>query len=251
MGDLYTLLLHVLSGDATAQKQAEISLKQAEMANFPLYIQSLVDELANEMRNENTRGLAGLILKNCLDARDSERQQMLAQQWRHLNIEFRVAVKAKALQTLGSPALNPRRQAAQVISKIALIELPQNEWPELIGLIVRNVTTAHIPAELRQASLETLGYICEDIDADTLKAEANLILTALIHGMRAHEPSAIVRQTATRALINALEFVGDNFATKVERDVIMTVVCECINAEDPLLRSNALECVATIASLYY
>ena len=55
-----------------------------------------------------------------------------------------------------------RHTAAQVVAAIALIEIPEGQWPELIAGLVANVTTSDSdPA--KQSSLETLGFICEEI----------------------------------------------------------------------------------------
>ena len=45
-------------------------------------------------------------------------------------------------------------------------------------------------------------YICEEIEPETLAAQSNLILTAVIQGMRKEEPQQEVRLAATNALLN-------------------------------------------------
>lgn len=55
---------------------------------------------------------------------------------------------------------------AQAIAKIASIELPRNEWPELIPGLLNNMgmTGTEGPAvNVREATLETLGFVCEEI----------------------------------------------------------------------------------------
>jgi len=55
--------------------------------------------------------------------------------------------------------------AAQCVAYIAVIELPQNHWPEVIPLLVHNVTGQQLGQNelLKEASLESIGYICADI----------------------------------------------------------------------------------------
>eukprot|EP00966_Prymnesium_polylepis_P003917 89563-Prymnesium_polylepis.1 len=69
---------------------------------------------------------------------------------------------AQIMQTLPSPVQQARHTAAQVVAAIALIEIPENQWPELITSLVANVTTSGNDAA-KQSSLETLGFICEEI----------------------------------------------------------------------------------------
>lgn len=61
--------------------------------------------------------------------------------------------------TFGSAGI-ARSTAPQVVSAIAEIELPTNQWSELIPTLLDNVTNQESALQ-RQASLQTLGYICE------------------------------------------------------------------------------------------
>ena len=51
--------------------------------------------------------------------------------------------------------------AAQVVQAIAIVELPHNQWPELIGLLLGFVNQDNI--NLRVATLQAIGFICESI----------------------------------------------------------------------------------------
>lgn len=63
---------------------------------------------------------------------------------------------------LASTAVQARQAAAQVVAKVAAIELPRGQWTDLIDALTANVTNS--PSDLlKQAALETLGYICEEI----------------------------------------------------------------------------------------
>ena len=160
-------------------------------------------------------------------------------------------IKAKVLAALGSPQNQARHTAAQVVAAIAVIELPGGvEWPDLIAGLVKNVTDSgnHF---LKQSSLEALGFVCEEIDPEVLATQSNLILTAVVQGMRKEEPEQAVRLAATRALCNALEFVKTNFENDVERNFIMQTVCETTQAENKEIMTAAYECIVTVAELYY
>lgn len=51
--------------------------------------------------------------------------------------------------------------AALVIAKVAAVEVPRSEWPELIGALLANMAASPSTKELRQSTLEALGYTCE------------------------------------------------------------------------------------------
>jgi importin subunit beta-1 len=51
----------------------------------------------------------------------------------------------------------------------------------------------------RESTLETIDYICQDINSVVLEQQANEILTTIIHGIRKVEPRNHVRLAATTA----------------------------------------------------
>lgn len=72
--DLTQLLLAAQSADHNARTQAEASLKQLQEGQYPTAMASLAAELANNDKPADTRRLAGLILKNALDAKEEARK---------------------------------------------------------------------------------------------------------------------------------------------------------------------------------
>lgn len=70
--------------------------------------------------------------------------------------------RAQVTSALASPAVQARQASAQVVAKIAAIELPRDLWPDLIDILTTNVTTSQSDS-LKIATLECLGYICEEI----------------------------------------------------------------------------------------
>lgn len=98
---------------------------------------------------------------------------------------------------------------------MAVAELPVGQWNELIPLLVNNVANPNSTEMMREATLETIGYICQEIDSEVLVAQSNQILTAIIHGMKGSNTSSHVRLAATSALFNSLEFTKGNFEIEV------------------------------------
>ncbi len=104
--------------------------------------------------------------------------------------------------------------AAQCIASIACAELPVGQWNEIIEVLMRNVTSGESTESLKQASLQSIGYICSDVESIQTSL-SNSILTAIVHGMRKQETSDSVRLAATQALNNSLEFAHANFERAV------------------------------------
>ncbi|KAG6605793.1 Importin subunit beta-1, partial [Cucurbita argyrosperma subsp. sororia] len=204
----------------------------------------------NEEKPVDSRKLAGLILKNALDAKEQHRKFELIQRWLSLDSNVKTQIKTCLLNTLSSAIADARSTSSQVIAKIAGIELPHKQWSELIGSLLLNVhqQSSHV----KQATLETLGYLCEEVSPDVIdQDQVNKILTAVVQGMNESEGNNDVRLAATRSLYNALGFAQANFSNDMERDYIMRVVCEATLCPEVKIRQAAFECLVSIASTYY
>lgn len=196
---------------------------------------------------------AGLALKNSFSARDFNRLREVQNRWlSQVNPEIKAQVKALAVQTLGSQDSRAGQSAAQFIASIAAIELPREQWPELMGTLVENVGSGD--DRKKQSSLTTIGFICEADDQDlrdSLAQHSNAILTAVVQGARKEEPNNDIRNAAITALGDSLEFVRTNFENEGERNYIMQVICEATQAEDMRIQQGAYGCLNRIMGLYY
>ena len=64
------VLQAALGVDAGKRAEAEAWLKQLESQSLPIYLQLLSSELCNEDKALDARQMAGITLKNTLDAKD-------------------------------------------------------------------------------------------------------------------------------------------------------------------------------------
>ncbi|KAK3901634.1 armadillo-type protein [Staphylotrichum tortipilum] len=251
--DINTVLTNSLSPDATLRNAAEQQLTHAAETNFSHYLLTLVQALANDSTEGHIRAAAGIALKNAFSAREFSRQAALQAKWlNQTDQETKTRIKQLALETLSSSNAQAGQATAQVVAAIAAIELPRSQWPDLMTVLVRNVSegTQH----QKQSSLTTIGFICESQDTElrnSLVTYSNAILTAVVQGARKEEPNGEVRLAAITALGDSLEFVGNNFKHEGERNYIMQVVCEATQAEDSRIQQGAFGCLNRIMALYY
>ncbi|XP_077216543.1 importin subunit beta-1-like [Tasmannia lanceolata] len=250
--EITQILLSAQSPDGNIRTVAEENLRKFQEQNLPVFLLSLSVELSNNDKPPESRRLAGIILKNSLDAKDAIRKEQLVQHWVAIDPSLKSQIKDLLLRTLGSSVREASHTSSQVIAKISSIEIPRKEWPDLIGCLLSNMTHQDGPASLKQATLETLGYVCEEISPQDLEQEqVNSILTAVVQGMNLAMHSADVRLAATRALYNALDFAQSNFENEMERNYIMKVVCETAISKEAEIRQAAFECLVSISSMYY
>ncbi|XP_077213821.1 importin subunit beta-1-like [Tasmannia lanceolata] len=250
--EITQILLSAQSPDGNVRTVAEENLRKFQEQNLPGFLLSLSVELSNDDKPPESRRLAGIILKNSLDAKDAIRKEQLVQHWVAIDPSLKSQIKDLLLRTLGSSVREASHTSSQVIAKISSIEIPRKEWHELIGCLLSNMTHQEDLASLKQATLETLGYVCEEISPQDLEQEqVNSVLTAVVQGMNLAIHSADVRLAATRALYNALDFAQSNFENEMERNYIMKVVCETAMSKEAEIRKAAFECLVSISSMYY
>ncbi|KAK9453857.1 armadillo-type protein [Dipodascopsis uninucleata] len=251
--DIGTILeTAILSSDPKARQDAEAQLEIAAKDHFVPYLGMLTTALGDEQQKTEVRMLAGIAIKNQLTAKNVKTKIAQAERWISIDQDAKNQIKQTALTSLLSPDDRVANSAAQLVAAIADIELARNEWPELMVVLVEN-TKEDKAVNVKRASLLAIGYICETADPSNsgVVAQANGILTAIVQGARAAEPSIVVRQTAINALVNSLEFIRDNFEREGERNYIMQVVCEATQAPDAKLQASAFGALARIMSMYY
>jgi importin subunit beta-1 len=212
----------------------------------------LGNQLADEQAQANIRTAAALALKNAFTAREYARLRQVQDRWSNLDASIKQEVKNLALATLATPAKQVGSAAAQFIASVAAIEMPREQWPELMPALVNSVGEG--TDSQKQASLTTIGFICDtdDVDLrDALARHSNAILTAVVQGARKEETNPDVRVAAINALSDSIEFVRSNFENEGERNYIMQVICEATQADDVRIQQGSYGCLNRIMGLYY
>jgi len=249
------MLEAVQNPDLETRTQAEAMLAQAAESATSGFMVALVGHLGSDAASLPSRQQAGLYLKNLLHAEDAAISEQKAERWcQTVDDASKDQVRVGLLQCLLSAETLVRHTAAQVIGSLASIDLPRKQWVGPSGLIpniLQCVTNPSVSDECKEAALEACGYVCEELEEGALDPQqTNEILTAIVDGIKAGRPDPM-RLAAVRALQNSLDFCGENFGRKPERDMLMTVVCEATQSQDPKVRKAAWECVARVVELFY
>ncbi|XP_024882019.1 importin subunit beta-1 isoform X5 [Temnothorax curvispinosus] len=239
--------------DQIDRESAQACLQQMAERTLHEFVQRLSAVLVAVGASPVARKVAGLQLKNQLISEDPDMNFQYQQRWLTIPAETRENIKNNILGALGMENNNTRRKrpssAAQCVAHVAVTELAVGQWSELIPLLVNNVVNATSTEMMKEATLETIGYICQEIESEVLVSQSNEILTAIIHGMKGSSTSNHVRLAATSALYNSLEFTKGNFEKETERNFIMEVVCEATQSTNTQIRVAALQCLVKIMSL--
>ena len=93
---------------------------------------------------------------------DATRQAQYITRWLALPEDVKIKIKQESLLTLGSPTSRVGLYAAQVVAAIAAVELPENQWQDLIQILLGFINNGD-NVGVRVATLSAIGYICENI----------------------------------------------------------------------------------------
>ena len=72
---------------------------------------------------------------------------------------------------LGTETAKPS-SAASCIAGIASAELPHNLWPDLMEKLCNNTSAPTSTDAVKEATLEAIGYICQDIVSSNSKEKS-------------------------------------------------------------------------------
>jgi len=170
--------------------------------------------------------------------------------WVKLVPELKEEIRNNVLRTLASPYKSARKGAAQAVSAIACIELPRNEWDEIIDILATNAQREVL--EYKLASLETLGYICEELPINGLQVpKVDLILSALVSNLLPQVNKEEVKLAALTALTHCIKFCDKNFKVENERDTIMNSVLSCCGSTNEEIRKIGMQCLLEVVRCFY
>jgi importin subunit beta-1 len=249
--DLKKVLELTVSPDQNELQAAQKFLEEAATQQFPQFLAQLSVLQADTNESPVVRQAAGIQLKNCLVAKDSSVKQAYHDRWFALEEGIRNNVKQNVFQALGTETAKPS-SAASCIAGIASAELPHNLWPDLLNNLCLNTSNESSTDALKEATLEAIGYICQDIDRTYLANYSAVILRAIVTRMGNEETNNNVRFAATTAFLNSLEFIRGNFEKTDDRNYIMTITCQATTqCTDTRVKVVGLQCLVKIVSLYY
>lgn len=154
------------------------------------------------------------------------------------------------MTALASPQKTARKGAAQVIANIAALELPKNQWHDVIPSLVGAAQGTN--KDFKIASLQTLGYICEEVEKSALsESEVDLILSAIVPNIMPNIDVQEIKMTAIMALYSCIPFCSKNFKVEKEKELLLTNIINCIQHPDDEIKKKAMQCLLEVVRCYY
>ena len=118
-------------------------------------------------------------------------------------------MKQAILGTLASPQAVVRNQIANLIAGIASIDIPNQQWDDLVPNLCHN--SQHSDFNIRLTSLISLGYICEEINPRDLNDSIkNNVILALINNLspEMNEQNMKLCEVAIKALVHSIPYAS-------------------------------------------
>ncbi|CDW87040.1 importin subunit beta-1-like [Stylonychia lemnae] len=246
--ELKTHLANTLAIESQVRKQSENEIRNCRDTDPRKFLASLTKELADETNPDQVRLMSAVLVKNFIANKGSD--QRYQDYWIKLDANFKEQLKTAFLGCLATQSLIVRKQVASAIAMIASIEIPRNEWIDLIPNLSGNA--AHDSIEIREASLETLGFICEELQPCDLTPELkNFIVQALVRNLSADASLTKTTLLAAKAFFLALPYASNNFKVDGERDYIMARIFELLTLENEEIRVIAMQTLVEVGRQEY
>ena len=251
MEQIIRVLESTLNADKNIRDQATATLEQAKSQSYGQLLGTLTSLLANQGVSQIARHAAAMFVKNMVSGHSRLTNQQAQTRWNQLDNQTREHVKACLMNALVAKEPPVRRAVSQCIGKIASVELPANRWPKLLQDLC---SACMSPQEtLRETALETLGYICEEVNAEALGANLNNVLSVIVGNVTQQTNSATTHKAALGALQMMLPMLGHIFRspTPNDRDYFMQALLQSVVSPSPEVQKTALEVLSTVLEEHY
>uniref|UniRef100_T1JET4 Importin N-terminal domain-containing protein n=1 Tax=Strigamia maritima TaxID=126957 RepID=T1JET4_STRMM len=249
-------ILHVLekslSDDEVQALDALIILQQNSQSNWKEFMMKLSNILSQRWNTPEARKAAGIQFCRELTATEGEKQQdEFNERWMNLHKDIRQWIKDNIIGSIGAESGNPCPAVLCAVS-IATVEFGYDEWPELIKVMIQNITSCKSSRTLQEASLQCISVLSRDITGKgrrLLVENSNLILKAIWIGLKDSKPKVII--AAIDGLKNSIELFCTNFENESERELIIHVLCEVAQSSYVPLKIAVFQCFTCIAEYRY
>jgi importin subunit beta-1 len=102
------------------------------------------------------------------------------------------------------------------------------------------------------ASLQTLGFICEELTTkDIDKEKRQVIVSALLSGIENSWEDKDIVVISIKALYHALEYTEEIFKEEGQGNIIMDLIYKCTNHDDDMVKQVAMQCIVEVVRYHY
>jgi importin subunit beta-1 len=156
-------------------------------------------------------------LKNTIYSVEEVSTTFKETKWMKLTPETRAYIKENSLAALGVDKKRPSLVGG-LVSHLACVEIPRGMWPECMTRLMANASDAATPDTLKETSLETICFICQEIaDIKVLEPFLDDLFTMIKTCIRSGSASDFIKLSALSVLTSSDALTNQFFATKKEK----------------------------------
>ncbi|KAH3760208.1 Importin subunit beta-1 [Pelomyxa schiedti] len=265
--DYTSLLTALIAADCHTRQVAESRLTALSRADRESYLLNLAASLEAADTPLQAKHLAALLIRNALtvprskggdggaDAMDQEDDENDEEMWKkpreiwlQLSPAARSTIKDTLMRVLHTDAeRHYHSTVAQAVNRIAQVELPFNEWPDLMSTLCSYYNNEAGPFQVNAVRL--LGNICEDRPG-LVSSSANAILTVVVNA--AANTDASLRAVGMEALEHCIVLAKQAFGVPTEQQYIMHTILQQLRSPDPTqVFNSAFRCLTAVIVHYY
>eukprot|EP01129_Flabellula_baltica_P006355 TRINITY_DN2368_c0_g1_i1.p1 TRINITY_DN2368_c0_g1~~TRINITY_DN2368_c0_g1_i1.p1 ORF type:complete len:837 (-),score=190.27 TRINITY_DN2368_c0_g1_i1:57-2567(-) len=246
MSNFQQLLHDTLLRSTGEQSQVATSQFEAwEQENANAFFYELATYLGDESKPDQTRFMAGMLLKNSLTSEDSKVNALREERWKGMPAEVKVHIRKHAYNSMGSSQVSTSKAAVQVIGRIGVLDI-NSEWPDLMQMLM-SISIGDASDQQKLACIDAMGFIFED--GEGLEKFSDHLLTSAIHNLNSPNPKLVI--SALKALSHGLEFCAENIQKTSERDIIIKNIINACQNPNEEISETAFGLLHEIISEYY
>lgn len=176
--------------------------------------------------------------------------------WLRQPPQIRQDVKNNCLMALGTE--KGPKAAPTCVATLAMAEIPNKAWPDLIGILAKGVedaTNFATPESEARAEgcLRALSQICEDMYKfgyeNDLLPFSNVIMNGVVSGIQS--PFNNIQLESAKVLLAALPYCTGLFDNPDERDFLVCKVVEKIASQSLEVQIAIMEALTKMATHFY
>ena len=218
------------------RKSCENKLSELRKQDPKIFLYYMSECLNNEDVKINSRYLSGIIFKNSV--LNISKEDECDRLWYNMSDDERDILKTSLLKALACDNKDVMRATGSAISAVAKLEIPYGQWLDIIDILCNN--TSHQLDNIREASLLTLGYICEELSSKDLQREqADYVISASLQSLKANPASPKDLLYAIRSLYHSIKFSVKHFGDGYG-GMIMDGIYETLKHSDAQIRTIAM-----------
>lgn len=197
-----------MNPDNNSRAQNEAVLNELIQQRPDYFAEQVCAEFSRESHPAAIRVLVSTALKMTIELKKGQRS---SQFWLKITAESKEKIKTTALITLIDNSAQVRSAAARLYSLVFVVDfLSGRQFPDLLSPITGNI--AHADPKVRQASVETLGNICELLAQQKVtnfdENSFNQLVTGICLGLKNTDETT---PTAVKAFTDAVAFISSRF----------------------------------------